>query len=304
MRPAEALLERGGDAARRFLAAAVALDTPDRSALVAAGVRDWDARAWLPALAPGLDGQGRWLEDARAACRTLLTPVPSIAELPAGDRPREKALRDGIEALDDAELVALLLRTGTADEGVLAQARRLLDQHEGLVGLTRRRPEELEEVHGLGPAKATVIAAACELGRRLANAALRERPVLASPEQVAALLAPLTAGLMHEEFWCLPLDARTRLIGTPRRISHGDIDGTDAGPRAFFRGALAAGAVAAVAIHNHPSGDPSPSAGDRAVTRRLVAAGRLVDVPLQDHLILGDGGRFVSLRRDEPGLWT
>ena len=134
-------------------------------------------------------------------------------------------------------------------------------------------------------------------------AALRERPRLDTPKAVAALLAPLALGLVHEEFWCLPVDARGRLIGTPRRISQGDVDGTEAGPRAFFRMALASGAVAVIAVHNHPSGDPSPSAADRAVTRRLVAAGRLLEVPLQDHLILGDGERFVSLRHDEPDLW-
>jgi DNA repair protein RadC len=303
MRAAEALLVRHGEAARRFLAAAVALDRPERTALVAAGVRDWDARAWLPALTEGLI-DGTWKPDARSACQTLLAPAPSLLEtLAEGDRPREKALRDGIDALDDAELIALLLRTGVGDEDVLELAQRLLAEHEGLVGLARRRTEELLDAHGLGPAKATALAAACELGRRLASAALRERPRLDGPESVAALLAPLATGLAHEEFWCLPLDSRNRLIGTPRRISQGDIDGTEAGPRAFFRIALASGAVAAIAVHNHPSGDPSPSAGDRAVTKRLVAAGRLVEVPLQDHLILGDGGRHVSLRRDEPELW-
>ena len=303
MRSAEALLARHGEAARTFLTAAVACDRPDRPALVAAGVRDWDARAWLPHLADGLL-DGAWKPEARATCQALLAPPPSLlATLAEGDRPREKALRDGIDALDDAELIALLLRTGTGDEGVLEQSQRLLAQHDGLAGLARRRTEELLDTHGLGPAKATALAAACELGRRLASAALRERPRLESPETVAALLAPLAAGLPHEEFWCLPLDARGRLIGTPRRCSQGDIDGTDAGPRAFFRIALASGAVAAIAVHNHPSGEPSPSAGDRAVTKRLVAAGRLVDVSLQDHLILGDGGRYVSLRRDEPELW-
>jgi len=106
--------------------------------------------------------------------------------------------------------------------------------------------------------------------------------------------------LDHERFWCLPLDPRSGLIGEPRQISQGDIDGTDAGPRAFFRAALTAGAASCIAVHNHPTGDPAASPADLAVTTRLVAAGRTLDVRLVDHLIIGDQGRFVSIRRNHP----
>ena len=117
-----------------------------------------------------------------------------------------------------------------------------------------------------------------------------------------ALAGDLVA-LRQEEFWILPLDVQSRLIGEPRILSRGDVDGTEAGPSLVFRAALAAGAVSAIALHNHPSGEVEASAADRAVTRRLVAAGKVLDLPLVDHLIVGDGGRFTSLRRSEPDLF-
>jgi len=224
-----------------------------------------------------------------------------LAQLRAIDRPREKALGSGIATLDDVELLALLLRTGLPDEDVLSFSARLLREHDGLTGLARCDLATLVAMRGLGPAKAGEIAAAIEIARRIARvAARRERPLLRSPEQVAEHLALGMAVLAHEELWCLPLDARQRLIGGPRVASHGDVDGTDAGPRAFFRLALCAGASSCIAVHNHPSGDPAPSLPDRRATVRLVAAGRTLDLPLDDHVILGAGGSFVSLRRAHP----
>jgi DNA repair protein RadC len=224
-----------------------------------------------------------------------------LARMSQVDRPREKALSSGIAALDDAELLALLLRTGLPDEDVLSFSARLLSEHDGLTGLARCDLATLVAIRGLGPAKAGEIAAAIEIARRIARvAARRERPLLRTPEQVAEYLALSMAVLGHEELWCLPLDARQRLIGGPRVASLGDVDGTDAGPRAFFRLALSAGASSCIAVHNHPSGDPSPSVPDRRATIRLVAAGRTIDLALDDHVILGAGGSFVSLRRAHP----
>ncbi len=291
-----------------LLRVAVDLDVPTAEALAQAGIPRWDAHDALRRMvhAGECDAAG-WVAAAREAYRGVCVDAPAgttaLDRRDDSDRPREKALRAGIASLDDAELVALLLRTGAGDEGVLELAARLLHQHGGLAGLARQRVEELADERGLGPAKAAELAAACELGRRLASAALRERPVLATPEAAATLLAPLATALAHEEFWCLPLDPRARLIGEPRVIARGDVDGTEAPPRAFFRAALAAGATGAIAVHNHPTGDPSPSAADREVTRRLIAAGRAIDLPLHDHLVLGDGGRFTSLRRTFPELW-
>jgi DNA repair protein RadC len=299
------------EAGRRFLRAAVAWDKPDRALLMAAGVRHWEAGEFIRRLeSAGEMTAGAWVADARAGYRALLDAEAAaaaaaaaprgLAALAEGDRPREKAMRDGIEVLNDVELLALLLRTGTVAEDVLAVAGRLLDEHDGLVGLSRRAVYDLAEAHGLGPAKAAEMAAAFELGRRLAHAALRERPVLTTPEAVAEHLAPLVAGLAHEEMWCLPLDVRSRLIGRPRVVSRGDVDGTEAGPRVFFRVALAAGATSCIAVHNHTTGDPEPSAADLAVTKRLAQAGRLIDVELVDHIVLGTAGGFTSLRRSAP----
>jgi DNA repair protein RadC len=292
-----------------FLRAATALDQPRLAELIAAGIPRWDADAWLRRLyhAGEMPG-GTWAAEARTAYRALLAEADAtgdgaLARLPEQERPRERALRGDIAELDDAELVALLLRTGSGDEDVIELAQRLLHEHGGLVGMARLGTGELTEARGLGPAKAAELAAAFELGRRLSTAALRERPQLKAPEQAAALVAPLMAALGHEEFWCLPLDARLHLLGEPRVVSQGDVDSTDAPPRAFYRLALRAGAVSAIAVHNHPSGDPAPSAADRELTRSLVAAGRTVGVALNDHLIIGDGGRYVSLRREHPELF-
>ncbi len=296
----------------RFLRRAIELDRPGVSDLVAAGVPHWDATPLLRRLAEaGEVGPEGWVSEARAVYRqTLAEPMPAnrqLDQLPAGERPREKALDRGIDALGDAELLAVLLRTGTAGEGVLEFAQRLLAEHGGLVGLSRLPPEQLADLPGLGEAKAVELAAACAMGVRIAAAVPEVRPQLKSPEEVAAyvvhVLSPALLRLPHEELWCLPLDSHCRLIGRPRTVTRGDVDGVDAGPRAFFRIALAAGAVQAIAVHNHPAGDPQPSAADRSVTRRLAEAGRAIDVPLRDHIVVGLHGRFTSLFRDDPALF-
>jgi DNA repair protein RadC len=310
---APALRERPGPVGR-FLRAALEMDAPGVSALVEAGVPHWDAAPLLRRLAEaGEVGADGWRAEARLAYRSALsTPAAPAApshldRLPEAERPREKALTRGIDALGDAELLAVLLRTGLPGEGVLEMAQRLLAEHGGLVGLARLGPDELAALPGLGEAKAVELAAASAMGARLAGARSDQRPDLRTPELVAAFvveaLSPALLRLPHEELWCLPLDPHCRLIGRPRTVSRGDVDGVDAGPRAFFRTALTAGAVQAIAVHNHPSGDHQPSPADRAVTRRLVAAGRAVDVPLRDHLVIGAGGGFTSLLRDDPALF-
>jgi DNA repair protein RadC len=236
----------------------------------------------------------------RAGARDTTACAPVLRQRPPAQRPREKAAASGVHTLADDELVALLLRTGTRSEDVLGLAGRLLREHDGLVGLARRQACELSSVAGLGPAKAAELAAAFELGRRLSRASLRERPSMRQPLTVVRLLAPLMGSLPHEELWCLALDSLSRLIGEPRMVTRGDVDGTDAGPRAFFRCALSVGATSCVAVHNHPSGDPTPSAADRLITERLVQAGRVVDVPLVDHIVLGSAGCWVSLRALHP----
>jgi DNA repair protein RadC len=301
----ESLLTVRGEAVRRFLHVAVTCDELTLEPLVAAGIPHYEANDYLRRLnQAGEANAGKWTAEARAYYRQLVAPTGTVAALPASERPREKALLSGIEALDDAELIALILRTGPGGEGVLAFARRLLNEHDGLVGLAGLDLTALMTSHGLGEAKAAELAAAFELGRRLRQAARRSRPSMRTPEEVMDALGGDLVALRHEEFWLLPLDVQSRLIGEPRRISRGDVDGTEAGPRTVFRTALSAGATSCIALHNHPTGEVTPSAADRAVTKRLVAAGRIVDVALVDHLIIGDAGRFTSLRRSEPALFA
>lgn len=142
------------------------------------------------------------------------------------------------------------------------------------------------------------------LHRRLVTPSRGTRPSLRAPEDIAAVMRP-HALLDHERLWLLPLDSHCRLIGdSPIVLTRGDVDGVDAGPRVVARAAVRLGAVQVVVVHNHPAGDPSPSAADIAVTRRLVAAGRAIDVPLVDHMVLCSDGRWSSIRRERPDAFS
>lgn len=159
--------------------------------------------------------------------------------------------------------------------------------------------EDLANLLGLSPESARRLATAFELHRRLVTWAVPVRPIITTPEDVMAVVTPMCS-LPVEHFWCLALDASRRLIGEPIEISKGDVDGCDAGPRMFFRPAVKRGAVTCIAVHNHPSGDLTISAADMAVTRRLVAAGRMLDVQLVDHVVIAADRKWASLRREVP----
>lgn len=219
-------------------------------------------------------------------------PSDRLAEL------RRRALAGWISVLADDEVLALVIGHG-AD--AIERARDLLG-HDGLLGVARMSSRELQH-HARGSAGSTRLLATFDLLRRLALARLHQRPRLDRPEAIAEAMAPISAGLVHEQLWALPLDPHCRLMGQPRVVSVGDADGTDAGARAFFRVALAAGATSVIAVHNHPAGDPAPSAADRLATTSLVQAGRTIGLTVNDHIILGDGGRFCSLRRCLPDLF-
>jgi len=172
----------------------------------------------------------------------------------------------------------------------------------GLRELATAEAVELRRIHRLTPAQLRRATAAREFLRRLEGHPLVPPAKVDTPESVYELmrLRALTTDVEH--FWCLALDARARLIGDPVEVSRGDVDGTDAGPRAFFRSALVRRGVSAIAVHNHPTGDPHASAGDHAVTERLAAAGQVVDIAFLDHVIIAAQG-FVSLRREHPELF-
>lgn len=215
-------------------------------------------------------------------------------ELAPSDRPREKLRRHGAAALGDNELVALVIGSSSGRGGALAVANTLLAQRGGLHGLMRSTSEELAAVHGIGPARATQIAAAIELGRRTLAHAPGARIRVGSPREAAAHLMPLYGSRDVEHFGVLLLDSRHRLMRTVI-VAVGGLNAASAEPRDVFREAVMGRAAAVVVFHNHPSGDPTPSAADVELTRRLAAAGELIGIDVVDHIIVGDV-RYCSLK--------
>jgi DNA repair protein RadC len=219
--------------------------------------------------------------------------LPSPSNLPAGDRPRERLWALGPAALTTAELVAILIGTGGATAGVLEVSGRLLEVAEGSLRRLATRPRaELLLTPGVGPTKAARLLAAFELGARLAR---EERPPAArirEPDDVARLFRGRLRDLQVEEFHLLALDSQSQVLREVL-VTRGLLNSSLVHPREVFRAAIAEAAAGIIVVHNHPSGDPTPSAEDRAVTQQLAAAGRLLDLPLYDHVIIA-GDRFVS----------
>lgn len=210
------------------------------------------------------------------------------------DRPREKLGRLGVAALGDNELLALVLGSGTKRAGSLALANAVLETCGGLHGLPTSSGSELQRVPGVGGAKAAQVLAAVELGRRTLLRQPAGRPQLLTPGDVATYLLPEFGARPVEQFGIVLLDTKHRLIRTAV-LTVGTLDRSVVHPREVFREAAAARAAGIVLFHNHPSGDPTPSADDVALTRRLVAAGELMGIDVLDHLVLS-ATRFVSLR--------
>ena len=222
----------------------------------------------------------------------------AIRDLPAEERPRERLQRYGPEALSTPELIAILLRTGTSKESALSLAERVLAQIGNLRGIAGATVEQLSAVPGIGPVKAIEIRAAVELGKRIAAFTEDARPAIRAPGDVAQLVMSELRHEQREQFRALLLDARHQVIRM-RTISIGTVTESLVHPREVFREAIQHGSTALIVCHNHPSGDPSPSAEDIAVTKRLVEAGKIIGIDLLDHVVIGDG-RFVSLK--ERGL--
>jgi DNA repair protein RadC len=221
-----------------------------------------------------------------------------IRDLPAGERPRERLLRQGGGALSDSELLALLLRTGRAGVSVLQMAMDVLRENGGLAGLLTATPHSLRRA-GLGPAKASTLLAAVEIGRRLAREQLLDGEPLSRPVDVARYLALRYQTSDQEMMGALFLDARSRLLGE-REMFRGTLSRIAVEPREVLRECLQRGAAAIYLFHTHPSGDPSPSAEDLLFTRRMAEAAEIVGVRLVDHVVLGHRGRWVSLKEKSP----
>ncbi|MFQ5420262.1 MAG: DNA repair protein RadC [Anaerolineae bacterium] len=221
-----------------------------------------------------------------------------IRDMRQEDRPRERLIQVGAQAVSSVELLAIILRTGTGGESVVRLAERLLAHFGSIPGLARATIAELTAVKGIGPAKAVEIKAGLELGRRLMAAAPEERPCVTSPGDAANLLMSEMMLLEQEHLRLILLDTRNRVLGTPT-IYKGSLNTSVIRIGELFRAAIRANAAAFIMAHNHPSGDPAPSPEDVNVTRQAVTAGNLLDISLLDHIVIGHN-RFVSLK--ERGL--
>lgn len=221
-----------------------------------------------------------------------------IMDLAETDRPRERIEKYGPQALSNAELLAILLRVGMAGENVIQLSQRLLADFQGLRGLHQASFDDVCRKKGIGPAKAAQILAAIELGRRIRLETVEEKAAIHSPGDAAALVEYEMSALQQEHLWVINLDTRNRLINI-ERLYQGSLNASTVRVGELFRGAIQKNAAGIIVVHNHPSGDPAPSPEDINLTRAIAQAGKLLDIELLDHLVIGRG-RFISLK--ERGL--
>jgi DNA repair protein RadC len=211
---------------------------------------------------------------------------PRIKDIPASERPRERLAANGADSLGNSELIAILLRTGLQGKSALVIGQELLAKFRTLDRLSQASVKELCEVKGIGRDKAVTLQAAFILARRMAAEIRTESPMMDKPEQVADLLREDARGYEVEHFLVLLLNTRRRLIRV-ESISQGTLDAIHVHAREVFKHAISANAAAIVLVHNHPSGDPTPSEADIKVTRDLIRAGQLLKIDVLDHVILG-----------------
>jgi DNA repair protein RadC len=217
-----------------------------------------------------------------------------IRDFPKEERPRERFLQGGPKSLSNQELLALLLRTGTKNESVIQLATRLITTFEGLRLLKDASIEEMTNIKGIGEAKAIQILAAVELGSRIHKLNFEDRYVIRSPEDGANYCMEEMRFLSQEHFVCLYLNTKNQIIHK-QTIFIGSLNASIVHPREVFKEAVRRSAASLICLHNHPSGDPTPSREDIEVTKRLVECGRIMGIDLLDHLIIGEH-KFVSLK--------
>jgi DNA repair protein RadC len=219
----------------------------------------------------------------------------SIKELAPDERPRERLLLRGPASLTNGDLLAIVLNTGIVGESVTALAQRLLTEYDGLLGLMKLDVLELANVRGLGPAKAAKLKATLEIASRVVAMGPEQRPQITSPDDVVNLVAIEMAALEQEQLRVVLLDSKHRVL-VIRTIYQGSVNQAQVRIAELFREAIRANAPAVVFVHNHPSGDPTPSGADVALTAEIAKAGDLLGIDVLDHLVIGRG-RHVSLRR-------
>ena len=227
-------------------------------------------------------------------------PVYRITDLHESERPRERLATLGPQALSNAELIAILLRVGVQGENAVQVGQRLLSTFGGLRGLHSAPFDELCHQRGMGEAKASQIKAAIELGRRLTLESPEERPVINSPGDAAALVQYEMSALEQEHLRVILLDRRNRVLAIDD-LYRGSVSSAQVRVGEIFKAAIRKNASAVIVTHNHPSGDPTPSPDDVALTRAIVQAGKLMDIDVLDHLVIGSG-RYVSLKERGVGF--
>jgi len=218
-----------------------------------------------------------------------------LAEMPEAERPRERLLRHGPSALSNIELLAILLNTGLPGESVMVVAERLLREHGGFPGLMKLGAEELARIHGLGPAKATKLKASMEIANRILASNPDQKPKISSPDDITNLIGLEMLLLEQEQLRIVLLNTRNEVIGI-RTLYQGTTNQAQVRIAEVFRDAVRANAVAIIVVHNHPTGDPTPSSADIELTRTMVQAGEVLEVKVLDHMIIGHG-RHVSMKR-------
>jgi len=225
-----------------------------------------------------------------------------LAEMPEAERPRERLLRHGPSALSNIELLAILLNTGLPGESVMVVAERLLREHGGFPGLMKLSAEELARIHGLGPAKATKLKASMEIANRILASNPDQKPKISSPDDITNLIGLEMSLLEQEQLRIVLLNTRNEVIGI-RTLYQGTTNQAQVRIAEVFRDAVRANAVAIIVVHNHPTGDPTPSSADIDLTRTMVEAGDVLEVKVLDHMIIGHG-RHVSMKRLGLGFST
>jgi DNA repair protein RadC len=222
-----------------------------------------------------------------------------IADLQSEERPRERLARQGAEALSKSELLAILLRVGMEGENVIDLSTRVLSQFRGLKGIHSASYEELCAVKGIGPAKAAQIKAAIELGRRMIGENPEERPAIHSAQDVYDLVQYEMSALVQEHLWVLLLNTRNQVLKI-EKLYKGSLNSSTVRIGEIFKPAIQQNAASLIVVHNHPSGDPTPSPEDIALTRALAQAGKLLDIAVLDHIVIGVG-RYRSAMNPNDG---
>ncbi|MCD4672910.1 MAG: DNA repair protein RadC [Anaerolineaceae bacterium] len=223
-----------------------------------------------------------------------------IMDLDVQERPRERLAAVGAQALSKAELLAILLRVGVQGENAVHMGQRLLNDMGGLLGLQSASFVELRNQHGIGAAKAAQIKAALELGKRLRALDFGERPAIHEPRDVFEMVRDEMSALPQEHLWVMLLTIRNQVIHT-EKLYKGSLNASTVRVAEVFKPAIQHNAASVILVHNHPSGDPGPSPEDVTLTRAAVEAGKLLDIKVLDHLIIGHG-RFVSLKEQKKGF--